>query len=230
MIPSYRRRAARAAAWIALAAALVVPRAVAADASPWPRPAGWIERPAAGERLAVGTTATVRWTRLPAEVDEFELLLSLDGGRSYAVRLTPRLDPATRELSWVVPNLPAEHARLRLRVGVGGRELESAPSAPFVILASRRAPPATLRFADGEWWTAALAAPPPCELPARDERAGLPTLDGGELTLALLPDETHSVAFTPAQASAAQPVGALHRPTPAERSNPARPVAPPQRE
>ncbi len=191
---------------------------------------GRILAPAAGERLAAGSTVTVRWTELPAKVEEFEILLSLDGGRSYGVRLTPRLDPATRELSWEVPNLPADDARIRLRVGVGGREIESTVSAPFVILGSPKAPAATLRFADGEWWTAALAAPPSSELPSREQRADLPGLTHGEHALALLPDETHPLDVVPALSPAAHMVGAAHRLDPAAWSNPSRPVAPPLRE
>ncbi len=192
--------------------------------------AGSILAPAAGERLAAGSTATVRWTELPAKVEEFEILLSLDGGRSYGVRLTPRLDPATRELSWEVPNLPADDARLRLRIGVGGREIESTVSAPFVILGSPKAPAATLRFAEGEWWTAALTAPPSSELPSREQRAELPGPGQAQHALALLPDETHPLDFAPAVSPAAHTVGAARRPHPAAWSNPSRPVAPPQRE
>jgi hypothetical protein len=172
----------------------------------------------------------VRWTELPAEIEEFELLLSLDGGRSYGLRLTPRLDPATRELSWEVPNLPAGDARIRLRVGVRGREIESTVSAPFVILGSPKAPVATLRFAEGEWWTAALTAPPPSELPSREQRADPPGLTDGEHALALLPDETHPLDAAPAFSPAAHTVGAACRPDPAAWSNPSRPVAPPLRE
>ncbi len=230
MILGRSRGAALSAAWSALLAALVLAGARPASASDALPASGHILAPAAGERLAAGSTAIVRWSDLPAEVEEFELLLSLDGGHSYGVRLTPRLDPATRELSWVVPNLPADDARLRLRVGIGGSEIESAASAPFRILGCQRAPAATLRFAAGEWWTAALAAPPPSELPSREQRADLPGPTRSVDALALLPNETHPFDVTPAASPAAHPVGATGRPVPAAWSNPSRPVAPPQRE
>jgi|HubBroStandDraft_3_1064219.scaffolds.fasta_scaffold11189_3 hypothetical protein len=72
--------------------------------------------------LAGGSTAVLEWTpapgleRLPAS-EEWEAFLSLDGGRSYRVRITPHLDRDLRRIRWAVPNLPARDARLLLRFG-----------------------------------------------------------------------------------------------------------------
>src|ERR1044071_234030 len=69
----------------------------------------------------------------PDGVEELEILLSVDGGRSYPVRVTPSLEHAPRTLEWNVPNLPAAEARLKIRFRVRGREIEAPPSAAFAI-------------------------------------------------------------------------------------------------
>jgi hypothetical protein len=102
--------------------------------------------------LMAGERVTIAWSALPAGVEELEILLSLDGGRSYPVRLTPSMDPGRAVFEWIVPNLPATRARVRLRMGIGGRESESDASAPFQIARAVGAPIAPLDFRDGEWW------------------------------------------------------------------------------
>jgi hypothetical protein len=94
----------------------------------------------------------LEWPSLPPDVDEFEILLSLDGGASYPIRLTPQLAPGTTVLTWEIPNLPTTAARVRLRAGFDGHEVEGAPSRTFHLLAREDLPPAPLRYADGEWW------------------------------------------------------------------------------
>lgn len=49
-----------------------------------------------------------------------ELVLSLDGGRTFPVRVTRDLSPSTSGLTWRVPALPSPRARLALRVGDSG--------------------------------------------------------------------------------------------------------------
>ena len=66
-----------------------------------------------------------------------ELVLSVDGGASFAVRVTASLDPGRREWEWRVPALPTEHARLLLRTGIDERpdsERGAAVSAEFAIV------------------------------------------------------------------------------------------------
>lgn len=116
--------------------------------------------PSVGARVEAGTTLIVEWTPGAASdrlFDEAELVLSLDGGRTFPVRVTRDLAPRTRRILWRVPAFPTNRARLALRTGDG--ELASSESlrlvgAEFAILA----PPAPL-FEDiflvrGEWRTA----------------------------------------------------------------------------
>lgn len=75
--------------------------------------------PRAGEQLDGGREATIAWsaTSLPADAEEWEAFLSLDGGAYYAVRITPHLDADVRTFRWRVPNVASSRARLLLRVG-----------------------------------------------------------------------------------------------------------------
>ena len=81
-----------------------------------------------------------------------ELLLSLDGGLSFPVQLTPQLDPLLGSLDWLVPNLVVPHASLRMRVGVGREEIESTPSGVFAIESTAGGPVTGLRYDFGQWW------------------------------------------------------------------------------
>jgi len=112
-----------------------------------------VRTPTAGAAVVVGSVVEVSWTPLPPEAKEMELYLSLDGGRSYPLRLTPQLPPGLTTLLWRVPNLPTPAARLRLRVGIPGRgEVDAAPSPMFRIVAPGpvSAEPVVLR--SGELW------------------------------------------------------------------------------
>lgn len=76
--------------------------------------------PADGATWVAGTTAVLEWRavgELGAGVEEWEAFLSVDGGKYYAVRLTPHLDVARRRIAVEVPNLPSANARLLLRFG-----------------------------------------------------------------------------------------------------------------
>jgi len=108
--------------------------------------------PPAGAALRPGERVEVRWTEPGADVDEFELLLLLGRGARSAVRLTPQLNPSTRSYLWTVPSLPADGARLVLRVGREGREEEDEPGPEFRILGTTQVPLAPLGFVRGEWW------------------------------------------------------------------------------
>lgn len=111
-----------------------------------------VPRPSVGATVTAGERVRLEWPSLPPDVDEFEILLSLDGGASYPIRLTPQLAPGTTVLTWEIPNLPTMAARVRLRAGFDGHEIEGAPSRAFRLLAREDLPPAPLRYADGEWW------------------------------------------------------------------------------
>src|ERR1700757_4773522 len=65
--------------------------------------------PHAGQVLYSGERIKVEWkTSMPANVDypsycEIELWLSLDGGSTYTMRITPSMDPNTTFFYWIVP-------------------------------------------------------------------------------------------------------------------------------
>jgi hypothetical protein len=102
--------------------------------------------------LRAGETARIEWSGLPQGVEELELLLMVEG-RESPVRVTPQLVAPAGVFLWRVPNLPSRSARLMIRYGLDGEEIEDAPSAPFEILPAGNEPPAVLAFKQGEWWT-----------------------------------------------------------------------------
>jgi hypothetical protein len=83
--------------------------------------------PERGTALAAGTTAQLEWAplaafaRLPA-AEEWEAFLSVDGGRTYPLRITPHLDADLRRVRWQVPPVPTADARILLRFGDERRE------------------------------------------------------------------------------------------------------------
>jgi hypothetical protein len=93
------------------------------------------------------------WSELPAGVEEMEVLLSLDDGRTWAVRVSPELDARERRFRWRVPNLPAAHARLRMRLGDARAEIETGPTAPFRIVGDSAVPKPRSLFHEGAFWT-----------------------------------------------------------------------------
>jgi hypothetical protein len=122
-------------AWAALAAAPAM-----ADSAPPVR----LVAPRAGATLAAGSTAELEWTpdaRLPG-VEEWEAFLSLDGGATYPVRITPHLDQDLRRVRWQVPPIPTPDARLLLRFGDERREVFLELPERFSIAASPAAPSA----------------------------------------------------------------------------------------
>jgi hypothetical protein len=115
--------------------------------------------PEPGGRLEAGATVPVSWTpglAAEADVDEMELVLSLDGGRSFPLRVTRTLSTGARSFLWRVPALPTEHARLALR---SGREAEKdsetirMTSGEFAIDAGPDACLEEVFRAGGEWRT-----------------------------------------------------------------------------
>src|SRR6266567_2142128 len=77
-------------------------------------------RPMAGERLEPGESIEIGWAldrNQAGAFDEMELILSLDGGRTFPLRLTRDLSPESGRLTWRVPALPVGKARLALRGG-----------------------------------------------------------------------------------------------------------------
>ena len=102
--------------------------------------------------VRAGDTARIEWRGVPGGVEELELLLTIEG-RELPVRVTPQLAAGAGVLLWRVPNLPSRRARLTIRYGLDGEEIENEPSAPFEILPEEGEPLAVLAFRQGEWWT-----------------------------------------------------------------------------
>jgi hypothetical protein len=86
--------------------------------------------------LRGGSFATIERpaAALPAYAEEWEAFLSLDGGRYYAVRITPHLDIARRQFVWLVPNVETTNARILIRTGDERRETLYELPATFAIV------------------------------------------------------------------------------------------------
>lgn len=101
--------------------------------------------------VRAGETAKIEWRGLPRGVEELELLLTIEG-RESPIRVTPQLAAEAGLLLWKVPNLPSRRARLAIRYGLEGEEIENDPGAAFEILPAAGEPLAALEFRRGEWW------------------------------------------------------------------------------
>lgn len=112
--------------------------------------------PADGAELTAGSLAAIEWVGLdlPARAHEWEAFLSVDGGRTWPLRVTPHLDLSIRRFSFRVPGFPTKDARLLLRFGDEEREVEMEAPQRFVIVGDLRA------------WK-----PPPGRVLGRGERA-----------------------------------------------------------
>jgi hypothetical protein len=69
--------------------------------------------------VAAGSTATIVWdaSATPENVEEWEAFVSIDGGKTYPVRITPHLDVAIRSFTWSVPPFPGAEGSILLRFG-----------------------------------------------------------------------------------------------------------------
>ncbi len=81
--------------------------------------------PADGDELTAGSAVTIEWEELalPEHTVEWEAFLSLDGGRTWPLRVTPHLDISIRRFTFTVPDLPTREARIMLRFGDERREV-----------------------------------------------------------------------------------------------------------
>lgn len=102
--------------------------------------------------VRAGEIVELRWSAPSAEVEELEIMLSLDGGRTYDVRVSPELDPRANVWRWRVPNLPTSDARLRLRLGTRRGEREGVPTRAFTILGASDRPIERRQVHEGRWW------------------------------------------------------------------------------
>jgi len=132
-----------------------------------------IVAPVAGSALRAGTPDLVRWTGVPEESDELEILLLVGDGARIPVRLTGELDGRTRSFTWVVPNLPSPRARLLVRFEDEGLETEAEAGPSFEIVPDATRPIEEVRRQGSELWTG--AGPASGDLP----EAGLEDRPGG---------------------------------------------------
>ena len=93
--------------------------------------------PVAGYELRAGSLAVVEWEGQPPieEAEEWEAFLSLDGGRTHPLRITPHLDLSIRRFTFRVPAFPTRNARFLLRFGDERREVEVETPYRFTIVA-----------------------------------------------------------------------------------------------
>lgn len=159
------------------AAALALASAVAAAA-----PAGF-DRPSFRERLEPGSTVVASWS-LDAEtlrgLDEAELVLSLDGGVTFPVRLTARIGPEARSTTWRVPALPTENARVALRAGLDERASTEEflfVSEPFAIASPGTRPREELFAVNDEWRTREALEGAPARAPSSTCQSPGPELE-----------------------------------------------------
>ena len=75
--------------------------------------------PASGTHVVAGSTIFIDWdaATTPANVDEWEAFISIDGGRTYLSRVTPHLDATIHRFRWTVPELPGADVTLLIRFG-----------------------------------------------------------------------------------------------------------------
>jgi hypothetical protein len=145
---------------VALFLSMAVPAGAAAIASP--RPAAPVlapsasgirfSQPAQGFSLHEGDVIEIRWSGVPKDAKEIELLLSVDGGRQFSLRLTDELDSSSRSFLWRVPGLSTDTASLAIRMGADGEEVLSASGPLFRLSRGPSTPGVLLRWKAGEIW------------------------------------------------------------------------------
>lgn len=76
--------------------------------------------------VVAGSTVPIAWdaARIPAGVEEWEAFLSVDGGKTYPIRITPHLDASIHRFNWTVPSLPGADISILLRFGDEREEVE----------------------------------------------------------------------------------------------------------
>lgn len=213
----------RAAQGLVLALVVVTGFSTAAAAEP-----AHVFFPRAGDTVWVGSTVDVSWYPIPREAKEMELFLSLDGGATFPLRLTPQMAPGLTSWRWSVPNLPTERARLRLRVGIPGRgEVDAPPSGVFRIANAARVVAEPVRWHAGELWLG-LGGDPAPPVPLSLECGEQQALATAALALvAELPRrETPALARTSAERIVVVVVGSIasYPPPPVPRETTPRPL------
>jgi len=77
--------------------------------------------PTAGQVLYPGQKIRVEWRSILPPINlgacEMEVWLSLDGGHTFTVLISPWMDPKAQYFYWTVPNIPTTKAVLDIRFG-----------------------------------------------------------------------------------------------------------------
>ena len=80
--------------------------------------------PTAGQVVYPGQKVRVEWKSVLPPINlegcEAELWLSLDGGKTFPMVITPIMDPKAQFFYWTVPNFPTKTAVLDIRFGCEG--------------------------------------------------------------------------------------------------------------
>lgn len=137
-----RRSLATTCLILAATLSLAMPAGVAGAAGAARLPVR-VVAPAPDTELIPGSLVTLEWAvpegtprDLGAEIKEWEAFLSLDGGRTWPLRLTPHLDVDRQRFAFTVPNFPTRDARLLLRFGDEREETEVDVPGRFAIAAA----------------------------------------------------------------------------------------------
>jgi len=102
--------------------------------------------PRPGQVLYPGQIVRIAWKSVLPDIDlgacEMEVWLSLDGGNTFTMWISPWMDPKAQYFYWTVPNTPTNAAVMDIRFGCEPGYPESyapQPASTFVI--ARAAPP-----------------------------------------------------------------------------------------
>ena len=80
-----------------------------------------------------GDAVSITVANPPAGASEWEAFVSLDGGRTFPLRVTPHLPIAEASFRWTVPAVPSSEVRVKARFGVRGVEQEFVFAGTFSI-------------------------------------------------------------------------------------------------
>jgi len=113
--------------------------------------------PSRGAVLVSETTVPVAWSSpCRPDANEAELILSLDDGVTFGIRVSGPLAPCATNFRWRVPGLSSASARLAVRKGRKGRpesERIVLVSERFTIISTETSPSSLLTRGAIEWWT-----------------------------------------------------------------------------
>jgi hypothetical protein len=103
--------------------------------------------PTAGQVLHPGQTIRVEWRSVLPPINlgacEAEVWLSLDGGRTFTMCISPWMDPKAQYFFWTVPNTPTNAAVMDVRFGCepGYPESYAPQTASTFVISNGPVPP-----------------------------------------------------------------------------------------